>query len=141
MEVKPPVEHSSNWPLGGVVLKGPPIYRINDGGNHSGPAEKRHIHRNMHAYIDTYVFYILLWNNNDFSFKVEQMNLGMVFTSVCVFGLFLFFWNYKSTLVPICAWLKYFYQEAKCDVMLKRKWNEKIKEGRRRGCQACGLDT
>lgn len=42
MEVQSPVEHSPNWPLGGVVLKGPPVYHINDGRNYFGPERRQH---------------------------------------------------------------------------------------------------
>ncbi len=57
IKVKSPVEHSPNWPLGGIVLEGLPVYHIDDGGNNSGPAWKHHIHLNSPFYIQMWAFY------------------------------------------------------------------------------------
>lgn len=56
VEVQSPVKHSPDWPLGGIVLEGLPVYHIHDGGHHSGPAHRPHINRNSHS--NMYFFFI-----------------------------------------------------------------------------------
>lgn len=65
VEVKSPVEHSHNWPLGGIVLKGLPVYHIHDGGHNSGPAQRQYIHVHFFFTFKCVFFSLTFINQSD----------------------------------------------------------------------------